>query len=108
MNFMERKRILMFGFAISTILFFIIMIILILVDFGIYQSQFGNLIGITAIFIANMAVDMCWYILQIYIMEYYATNVRATALGFIFYGIGSFSLIISFVLKMNIGTQSWI
>ena len=50
---------------------------------------------------------MCYYVLQIYILEYYATVVRATSLGFIFYGIGSVALIISFSLAI-IMDNTWI
>ena len=107
MNFMDRRRILKFGFALSAGLFGIVMIILLFRNYGMGNDGFADLLGIMCCFMASMCVDMCWYVLQIYIMEYYATVVRVTALGVLFYGIGSIALMLSFSLAIYIGS-SWI
>ena len=106
LNFMERKKILMFGFAINILLFFIVFIVLILEDYDVFNT-FWNFVGISCTFLARTSIDICFYVTQIYILEYYATVLRATSLGFIFYGIGSIALILSFTVTMYVGT-SWI
>eukprot|EP01084_Bolivina_argentea_P081240 147128_1 len=83
------------------------MIILIMINYNAIHNEFAYLIGIACIFIANMANSMCYYVCQIYILEYYATVVRTTSLGFIFYGIGSVSLILSYTASIGLG-PSWI
>merc|ERR1712228_879533 len=86
----------------GAILFFVVMIVLIL-----EANDFFNFIGIICIFLAKTAVDFIFYIVQIYILEYYATFVRCTSLGFIFYGIGSIALILSFIANIYIDSL-WI
>ena len=107
MNFMDRRRILKFGFALNTGFFAVLMVILFFRNYGMCNGGLADLIGIACCFMASMCVDLCWYVLQIYVMEFYPTVVRVTALGVLFYGIGSIAMMMSFAAAIYIGS-SWV